>query len=78
MVACVVVLLVVVPLLDFAWNEPLLDQSPGVHCPLHANPGVALEPARPAVPRPEELLPLVTSPACRSLLGPSIFIPPRA
>lgn len=73
-----VFLLVVVPLLDLAWNEPALGEGQGVHCPLHANPGVNLEPTPLVVTRSTELLPFIDTAAHFSLLGSLIFIPPRA
>lgn len=71
-------LLVVTPALDLAWNEPALDESQGARCQLHANPGVALQPVAPVVARASELLFPFEPPDRVPLVGPSIFVPPRA
>lgn len=72
-----ILLLVVAPVLDLAWNEPTLDEGRGMRCQLHANPVMALEPLSPLVALPAELL-LPFEPLDRlPLVSPLIFIPPR-
>jgi hypothetical protein len=73
-----IVLLIIVPALDLAWNEPALDENQGARCQLHANPGVTLQPHSPVVALAAGLI--GPSQACDHfpLIGPSIFIPPRA
>lgn len=75
--AVVVFLLIAVPFLDLAWNEPVLDQGQGVWCQLHANPGAALEPAPLLVTPSAALLPSTHAVQHFPLLGCSIFVPPR-
>ena len=76
--AAFLLLLVVVPVADFAWTEPGLDGSHGVWCQLHANPGLAVEPESVFVER-SAILPVPDCPAHYvPLLGSSIFVPPRA
>lgn len=76
--AVVALLLVVVPVLDLAWNHASPDDAQGVRCPLHANPAVTALPTWPVAPGPLEFLVSSNLLAASSLLGPSIFIPPRA
>jgi hypothetical protein len=76
--ALAILLLVVAPVLDLAWNEPALDEGQGMRCQLHANPVMALEPLSPLVALAAELF-LSFEPLDRfPLIGHSIFIPPRA
>jgi hypothetical protein len=71
-------LLVMAPLADLAWNEPALDAGQGTLCPLHANPGVAIERVSPTVARSSEPAPFSNPLRHFFLLSASIFIPPRA
>src|SRR3989304_10075845 len=72
----VILLLVMVPSLDLAWNDSTLDESQGAYCQLHANPGVSLQPVSPVmVLSAERFLPF--QPLDRfPLIGSCIFIPP--
>jgi len=76
--ATLLLLLVVVPVLDLAWSEPRLDGSQGAGCQLHANPGVAFDSVSCSVSPPTASLSSSDAPTYLSLLGSSIFIPPRA
>lgn len=70
-------LLVAVPFLDLAWNEPQLGQSDDARCQLHANPPIGAEPMSLEVALvAEPFLPLVP-PDRVPLIGASIFVPPR-
>lgn len=70
-------LVVVVPALDLAWNEPLLDESQDARCQLHANPAMAFQPVSPVLPCAAEFL-LDVEPLGRlPLFDPYIFVPPR-
>jgi len=73
----IIVLLVVAPMLDFVWNEPMLDQRQGARCQLHATPAVPFEVVYLAVALRIELLPPLDLPDRSPLVGRSIFIPPR-
>lgn len=75
--AFIVILLVMAPVLDLAWNEPALDQSPGARCQLHATPAVASEPAYLVVALAIEWLLPFKSLDRSPLVSASIFIPPR-
>jgi hypothetical protein len=77
-VVLIALLLVGAPFVDLAWNEPALDGQQGVHCQLHANPAVTLEPAPLVVTRSSEFLSSSDPLARFALRGSSIFIPPRA
>ena len=74
----IALLLVGAPFVDLAWNEPALDEQQGVHCQLHANPAVTIEPAPLVVTRSSEFLSPSDPLARFALRGSSIFIPPRA
>ena len=73
-----IVLLLVVPALDLAWNEPALDETQSTRCQLHANPVMGGQPASPVVTLIADLLLPLESPDRLPLLGCSIFVPPRA
>lgn len=76
--AVVALLLVVVPVLDLAWNHASPDEAQGARCQLHANPVVTFMPGSALVQGSPELL-LTSSPLpWFSLLAPPIFVPPRA
>jgi hypothetical protein len=77
-VAFAVVLLIVTPFIDVAWYEPALDESQGARCHLHANPVVPSESPSRVVRSPAELLAPLELLTRAALLGPSIFVPPRA
>lgn len=74
---CVILLLLVAPTLDFAWNEPALAQSPGARCQLHATPAATFEAAYLAGPLAAEFLSPAEPIELPPWVGPSIFIPPR-
>lgn len=74
--ALVTFLLLVVPLLDFAWNEPTLDESQGARCQLHSNPGIVLNPVS-VVQLSGEPLSQFESPSRLLFIPASIFVPPR-
>ncbi|MBI3327263.1 MAG: hypothetical protein HYZ81_11250 [Nitrospinae bacterium] len=73
-----IILLVVLPALDLAWNEPVLDQPPGARCQLHATPAVACEPVGLVLGLAAELLLPFEALDHFPMVSPSIFIPPRA
>jgi hypothetical protein len=74
----IALLLVGVPFVDFAWNEPALEAEQGARCQLHANPGASLEPAPLVVTCSFESF-LPSDPLAQvPLRGASVFIPPRA
>jgi hypothetical protein len=75
--AVVVILLVLAPVLDLSWNEPMLDGGQHTHCQLHATPGMALEPACIVVTFAVELLLPPKLLDRLPLVGSSIDIPPR-
>jgi hypothetical protein len=68
--------LLVMPALDLAWNEPKAAEQQGTRCPLHANPIVvvcplALDAAQES--RPGDVVETLLRP---QLYDTSIFIPP--
>ena len=73
----VILLLVIAPTLDLAWNEPAVGWSLGAHCQVHATPGMTFEPVRLIVAFTSE--PLLSDNPSDYLLGISsaIDIPPR-
>ena len=75
--AFVIILLVLSPALDLAWNEPVSDGSPNVHCQLHATPAVAFEPGGVLVMYASERFQAVEPHDRLPLVGASIDIPPR-
>lgn len=75
--ALAILVLVVAPALDLAWNEPALDGSQGTRCQLHGNPGADLQLVSPVVALAAELRPPSEPLARFPLIASSIFIPPR-
>lgn len=69
--------ILVMPALDLAWNEPKVTERQATRCPLHANPVVIVSP--PAVDAGQESEPddVAKAPLRPQLCDASIFIPPK-
>jgi hypothetical protein len=73
----IVILLTLAPVLDLAWNEPVIDGSQEARCLLHATPAAIFAPVAAMLLVAAEVVSPVEWHDCLPLIGPSIFLPPR-
>ena len=70
-------LILVMPALDLAWNEPKVAERQATRCPLHANPVVIVSPPAVAAGQESEPGDVVRAPLRPHLYDASIFVPPK-
>jgi hypothetical protein len=75
--ALLALVILVMPALDLAWNEPKAAERQGTRCPLHANPVVVGCPLAVDVGRDSEPGDVAGAPLRPQLYDASIFIPPK-
>jgi hypothetical protein len=73
----VVILSVLAPVLDLAWNEVMMDGSQEARRLLHTTPVVTFDPVTAILVVAAEVVLAVEWHDCLPLIGPSIFIPQR-
>jgi hypothetical protein len=77
LLAFLALVILVMPALDLAWNEPRLAERQGAPCPLHANPVMVVCPAALDVGQAFEPGEVLGEPLRPQLYDASIFIPPK-
>jgi hypothetical protein len=75
--AFLALVILVIPALDFGWNEAKLAGHPGGPCPLYANPVVDVRPTAIDGGQTSEPGEVVDPPLRLPLFDASIFVPPE-
>jgi len=75
--ALLALVVLVIPALDLAWNEPKAAERQGIRCPLHANPAVVVSPLAADTSHDSEPGEVTGTPLRPQLYDTSIFIPPK-